>query len=226
MFRTFRWAALVAFLAAAPAWSADKYTIKTVKAEPPKELKDPVRKALGDQSVQLLDGSGNVVCQLWFRKEVPSEATADQVKNGLTYRELKETTLMGTVQYPKAATDYRKQKIKPGVYTLRLGFQPQDGDHMGVSPYQEFCLLVSASQDPKPDVMDPKALQDLSSKGIGTTHPAVLMLAPNDKPKAEPQLADKGNDTWVLNLKEDVTVGGQKASNGLGVGLTVIGHAE
>jgi hypothetical protein len=223
--RSFRWALAVVLFAAVPAWSADaKYSIKAVKAEPPKELKEPIRKLLGDQSVQLLDPKGTALCQVWFRKEVPAEATADQIKTGLTYRELKETTLLGAVQFLKEGADFRKQKISPGVYTLRLGFQPQDGDHMGVSPYQEFCLVVSADKDAKPDTMGPKALQELSTKTMGTTHPGVLMLVPYEKPEDKPKLVSKPNNNWVLDVKEPVKVKDQKTA--IGVGLTLIGSAE
>jgi hypothetical protein len=223
--RIFSWAIALLLLAAVPAWSADaKYTIKVVKAEPPNELKDSIRKVLGDQSVQLLDPKGTAICQLWFRKEVPAEATADQIKTGLTYRELKETTLLGAVQYLKPGEDYRKQKIKPGVYTIRLGFQPQDGDHMGVSTSQDFCLLVSASTDAKPDPMNAKALQEMSSKTMGTTHPGVLMLFPYEKPEDKPKLESKPNNHWVLDVKELVNVKDKKTA--IGVGLTLIGSAE
>jgi hypothetical protein len=225
MMRTFRWAIGILALAAAPAWSAAAdYTIKTVKAEPPKEIKEPIRKLLSDQSVQFLDPKGTALCQLWFRKELSAEATEEQVKNGLTYREVKETTVLGAVKYLKRGSDYRQQKIKAGVYTLRLSFQPMDGDHMGVSTYQEFCLLVAADKDEKAGTMDGKTLQELSTKSIGTAHPGVLMLFPYEKPMAEPKLAKKSNNHWVLNVKEDAKAAGKKTA--LGVGLTLVGHAD
>jgi hypothetical protein len=222
-----RTAVAVLLFGAAGAWAADaKFTVKPATTPPPKELKDPFRQLLADKSVQLLDAKGSVVCEVWYRKDVPVEATPEQIKNGLSYRELKETTVLGAVRFDQPWTDYRKQKIKPGVYTLRLGFQPQDGDHMGTAPYQEFCLLVSADRDRKPDLLPVKDLQELSTKSIGTSHPAVLLLFPNEKPKDMPQLVGKDNDHWVLNTKEDVTVGGKKVPAGLGIGLTLIGHAE
>src|SRR5262249_28431132 len=134
-----------------------KYTIKTTKNAPPKELKEPIRKLLDEQSVQMLDDKGTVYCEVWFRKDVPAMATAAQVKNGLTFRDnLKETTILGAVQFAQEAKDYRKQKIKAGVYTLRLGFQPMDGDHMGTAPNPEFCLLVPADDDKDAGTMEPK----------------------------------------------------------------------
>jgi hypothetical protein len=226
MFRTFRWAVVLLLLTTAPAWCAKaKHTIKVIKADPPKELKESISKLLGDQSVQFLDPKGSVICQLWFRKEVPAEATAEQIKTGLTYRELKETTLLGAVKFSQTWKDYRKKTIKPGVYTLRLGFQPMDGFHMGVSTHQEFCLLVAAGMDTKPDTMELKTLQQLSIKSMGVTHPGVLMLFPNDKPKATPQFVGKGENHWVLNVKLDVVVGGKKTPGGLGLGMTLIGEA-
>jgi hypothetical protein len=225
MSRAFRWAVALTLLAVAPAWSAAKYTIQTAKAEPPKALKEPIRKLLGNQAVKLLDPKGKVICQLWFRKEVPAEASDEQIKNGLTYRELKETTLMAAVKFDKAWPDYRKQTIRAGVYTLRLGFQPQDGDHMGVSTYPDFCLLVAAGKDTKPGPMDdPKTLQTLSIKSIGTTHPGVLMLFPYEKPKGGPKLVSKENNHWVLDVALPVKVKGKKTF--LGVGLTVVGASE
>ncbi len=225
MLRTTSWAIPALLMAVSSAWAAEgAYTIKTATTPPPKELKDSIAKLLGDHSVQLLDGKGAVLCQVWFRKEVPASATPAQVKNGLTYRELEETTLLGAIRFDQPMTDFRKQKIKPGVYTLRLGFQPQDGDHMGTAPYPDFCLLVPAAADTKPGTMTPKELQELSTKASGTSHPAVFLLFPNEKPEAAPKLVDKGGDKWVLNVKEPVQAGSEKAA--LGVGLTLIGHSE
>jgi hypothetical protein len=225
MIRTLRWAVLIVLLGAGPAWSAPaQYKIKKVKADPPGDLKDPIRKLLGDQSVQLLDPKGSPLCQIWLSKEIPAQVTAQQIKNGLTYRDLKESTILGAIQYFKTGSDYRQQKIPVGVYTLRLGFQPMDGDHMGVSAQQEFCLLIAASKDTKADLLKPKTAQALSNKSIKTTHPGVLMLFPNDKPKPDPALASKGNDHWVLNVKEEVKSGASTAA--IGIGLTLVGHAE
>jgi hypothetical protein len=223
--RTVRWplAAALLALAAAGADAAPTYTIKTEKAEPPKELQEPIRKLLGDQAVQLLDAQAKPVCTVWFRKELPCKATPQQVQSGLTYRALQETTLLGAIRFEQPATDYRKQKVKPGVYTLRLGFQPMDGDHMGTAPYSDFCLLSPAAEDKKPDTMSAKELQELSAKAIGESHPGILLLFPNKKPPDSPQLLSKGDGHWVLSVKEEVQAGGQKTT--LGIALTLIGHS-
>ena len=214
----------VALLVVAPAWGADAYSIKTTTSPVPTELKEPIAKLLSDRAIQLLDDKGNALCELWLRKEVPAKATSEQIKNGLTYRELEESTLMGAVRILQQMTDYRKQKIKPGVYTLRLGFQPMDGDHMGTAPFNEFCLVVPAGIDEKPDALETKELQERSAKSAKGSHPGVFLLYPNNKPGDEPDLASKGEGIWVLNTKVETSSNGQKAP--LGVSLTLIGHAD
>src|SRR5262249_30327503 len=87
-------------------------------------------------------------------------------------------------------------------------------------------LLAPALMDEKPDTMDAKDLRELSAKAIGGSHPGVLLLYPNEKPEETPKLADKGNNTWVLMLKEPVTVNGQKADGRLGIDLTLDGYHQ
>jgi hypothetical protein len=208
-------------VAISPALAEGKYSIKSANTAPPKELSEPIAKLLSQEAIQLLDAKGEVLTEVWLRKEIPAKAGTD-AKKGLTYRDLDETTLLGAVRFAKPWSDYRKQKIKPGVYTLRLGFQPMDGDHMGTAPYPEFCLLAPAEEDKKPDPMDPKALHEMSAKASMATHPAVMLLFPTDQPKDKPELAAKENDTFVVNVKADTTAGGTKAP--LGLGLTLVGH--
>src|SRR5262249_11416747 len=152
-------------------------------------------------------GKGKVLSELWFRKQVPAKAAP---KGTATYGDLQETSLLGAMKVVEPTTDYRKQKIKPGVYTLRLGIQPMDGDHMGTAPNREFCLLVPAADDKGPDPLpSQKELEDLSAKASGSSHPAVFLLFPNEKPAAAPQLVDKGNGQWVVNVKEEAKGGGK-----------------
>jgi len=224
MFRAIWWTAAVMGLIVVPAWTAEPdYSVKTATTPVPKELKEPVANLLSDRSVQWLDAKGTLLGEVWFRKELPAKATPAQVKNGLTYRELEETNLLGAVRVDQLMTDYRKQKIKPGVYTLRLGYQPMDGDHMGTAPFTEFALLSRANGDSKPELMSAKELQELSAKAAAGTHPAVLLLFPNNKPEDMPKLESKEGGHWVLMVKEPVAVGSDKTV--LGIGLNLIGHA-
>jgi hypothetical protein len=214
---------VLALLAAATAAHAQaKYAIKEAKADPPKELAAAVAGLLDNNAVQLLDGKGNLICEVWFRKEVPVKATAEQVKNGITLRDIPETTVMGALQVHKQMTDYRKQKIKPGVYTLRLGYQPADGDHMGTAPNNEFCLAVLARDDKTADLMKPKALQQASAKAISGSHPVVLLLfPPKAKAPDKPQLESDDMNDWIVTRGVEVKSGETKAK--IGLMLTLVG---
>jgi len=203
-----------------------KYSIKTEESPVPKDIGEPIQKVLGPQSVQLLDPAGKTVCEVWFRKEVPADATAEQIKNGLTYREVKQSEVVGVIRFDQEWRDYRKQKVKAGTYTLRLGYQPMDGDHTGSSDFQDFLVILDAAKDTKTELMDPKHMVETSAKSIGTGHPAVFMLFPNSKPGAAPALAAMPKNHWVLQTKEDVTVAGKKTGTSLGFGLTLVGAAD
>jgi hypothetical protein len=214
------------FTGLAPAQESKSYRVKTAKAEPPSELSAPIRKLLDASSVQFLDAKGGPIAEFWFRKGVPADATPEQVKNGLGYRDLKETTVFGAARFDKAWKDYRQQVIKPGVYTLRLAFQPMDGDHMGTAPYPEFFLLSAAGEDKNADPMEPKALQEMSIKTMGTSHPGALLLFPNNKPGNTPELADMPNNHVVLNAKVELRAGSKSTGAPMGLGLTLVGHGE
>jgi hypothetical protein len=221
LFRTPRWALVAALVVAWPAVAAAQYTIKEAESAPPKQLDKAVSDLLGPKSVQFLN-KDELVAELWFRKEVPVTATPQQLEKGLTYEQIAETTLMGAIRIDKPVTDYRKQKIKPGVYTLRLGMQPMDGDHMGTAPDPYFLLVSPAAEDKKPGPMkDPKDLQDLSTKATGGSHPGVFLLVPVKDPGAEAKLVTMPGNNWVLEKRLDATAKGQKGT--LIIGLTLVG---
>jgi hypothetical protein len=199
-----------------------EYAIKEAETPPPKALDKAIGDLLGKKSAQFLDAKGELVCELWFRKDVPANATSQQLKNGITFQEVPETTLLGVVQFARQVTDYRKQKIKPGVYTLRLGFQPSDGDHMGTAPYKEFCLLLPAEDDRKPAPLEsPKDLQERSTKATGGSHPGVLLLWPEKDPGEAPKLFSREGGCWVLALRLPASVKNEKGL--LILGLTLVG---
>src|SRR6476659_2349842 len=201
--------AVLLFLAA-PAPAA-KLTVKVEDAPPPTEVATSVRGLLDAKALSVYDGD-KLLCTVWPRKEFESKtATADQAKNGLTYSELDESTVVGAVKLPAVWTDFRKQKIKAGVYTLRLGWQPMDGDHMGTAPFNEFCLLAAADKDTKPDLMEAKDLHELSAKSTARKHPSIMLLFPNRKPAESPAVEARPKDHWVLSYRVGAAAGGEKA---------------
>src|SRR5262245_41128424 len=143
--------AFAALLFVAPLFADEPaYVLKTDEAEPPAELKDAIRKEMGKQRFQIFDKKGDLYCEFWLRAKVPVKATPEQVQNGLTFKDMEQTTLLGALRLPNKVTDYRKQDIAAGVYTLRLAMQPQDGEHMGTAQNPAFMLITAAAKDGSP----------------------------------------------------------------------------
>jgi hypothetical protein len=223
-FRTL--AAAVLLLAAPAARAADPYTLKVAdNTPPPAEVAEPIRKLLAERCVQLVNAKGDLLAELWLCKQVPAKpsVTEAQVKNGLTYRDLPETVVVGAVRLARTFSDYRKQKIEAGVYTLRLAYQPMDGDHMGTAPYNEFCLLSPAAEDKGPAPLTPKALHEMSAKTTNA-HPGVLLLFPGKGAAAEPKLVSKGMGHWVVLFQLEVKAGDKTTT--LPMGLTLVGASS
>jgi hypothetical protein len=159
--------------------------------------------------------------RVWFRAAIPVKATADQLANGLTYREVPEGTLAGVIEFPKPFTDFRKQVIPAGAYTLRFAVQPDIGDHTGTAPHPEVCLMSPAEKDKTAEPMAVKALIELSSEVNEGKHPAVLLLFPNHGKDDGPKVVGKGDGVWVVNVRRAVAAGDAKTT--LGFGVTVAG---
>lgn len=94
-------------------------------------------------------------------------------------------TLVGALRITGEFKEIRGKVVKPGVYTLRFGMQPQNGDHLGISTYREFVLVSPAALDQDPKVLGFDGVVALSKEVIGTAHPASLSLdPPEDAPGA------------------------------------------
>jgi DNA-binding transcriptional LysR family regulator len=55
-----------------------KFSIKPGTADPPKELNESIRKLLDSKTVQLLDPGGNLICEVWLCKQLPSDAALEE----------------------------------------------------------------------------------------------------------------------------------------------------
>jgi hypothetical protein len=174
-------------------------TGKVEMVGPPSEssIPAPVVKVLDSQGQRLKVADGSTICDIWLRKSVPAK-TAKNENEGLLYPELSESTLVGLISFPKAATDFRGQPIAPGTYTLRYELIPDDGNHLGVSPNRDFLLLVPAALDPDPAaIFKFDELVQMSRKATGTNHPGPLNLTQaSGSTKA---LTKDAEDHWIFS---------------------------
>jgi len=197
-----------------------KFTAKIEKVEVPERLAEPIRKLLDEQALVVRDGE-TVVMSIWFQREIPVKATEEQIKNGLTYQEIPEGTLVGALEFPEKFTDFRKQELPAGVYTLRFAVQPDIGDHTGTAPHPEFCLICAAGDDRSVEEIEKKRLIEISSKVNEGRHPAVLLLWPNHTKDDVAKILDKGEGVIVATIKRRAAAGPMKAM--LGFAVTVAG---
>ena len=160
---------------------------------------EPLKKVLepAGSRVSLIDGA---YCDIWLRVGVPSGKTEAQ---GAVYTSLGESALVGVIALTRPTTDFRGQPLRPGVYTIRYGLHPADGNHMGISPIRDFLVMVPIAMDQDPDAQFKfEDLMKMSAKTSGTNHPAVLSLASSDQ-AAAPRVApnDHGHVVFSSKLK-------------------------
>ena len=216
----YAFAVLVFVLPAGACAAEPKLSAKVEKVSAPEDLAEPVRKLLDEQALVVRDGDTEVMT-VWFRTEIPAKATAEQVKNGLTYREIPEGALVGAVRFPAPFTDFRKQTIAAGAYTLRFALQPDIGDHTGTAPHPDFCLICPAKEDRSAEPIEKKKLIEVSSLVNEGRHPAVLLLWPNNGTDAGVKVISKGEGVFVATIKRAVATEGAKTT--LGFAVTVAG---
>jgi hypothetical protein len=172
------------------------------------------RAAMAPSDLRLVE-AGRPVLEIWLRKDVPLRETPS-TETSVSFPRIKEGTLVGVVRLTQPWSDFRNTKVKPGVYTLRYGVQPADGNHMGVSDYRDFLILLPLANDNKLDASYTTAdLVALHREAVGTAHPPVMGLFPGGEVK-EPALSRTDANQTVLSAMVGTVA----------LGLVVEGHAE
>jgi len=165
---------------------------------PPSEVAPAIAQALQKDGIKI-SNNGAAYCEIWFRTAKP--AGAKTTEENVTLPLIPTGALLGVIRFDGQGADRRGQTIKAGVYTLRYGVMPVNGDHQGAAPQRDFLLLVPAADDRDLNATPGfDALVAMSRKASGTQHPLVLSIwNPDSDFKAG---FDKQGDTdWVLQTK-------------------------
>ena len=112
--------------------------------------------------------------EIWLRKATPTSEKPSGPKGAIQFPFLADGELLGILEFAEEGHDYRDQSIAKGVYTMRYGLQPVNGDHLGVSTYRDYVLLLPASKDKALSPPTRKQLEERSAESAGTSHPAVV----------------------------------------------------
>ena len=179
---------------------ADDHKIEAIK-ETPKGLSKDITAQLSPSGIRI-SGADGPVCNIWLLKSlnvVPGFKPTLSV-----YYPLTPGQLIGALQVPEKTIykDFRGQELSAGVYTLRYGQQPEDGNHIGTSELADFLLALPAKIDQSPKTIEGfDKLAGHSAKSVGSTHPAIFSLLPAEKsPKKAALKHDEDNEYWVLSL--------------------------
>jgi hypothetical protein len=199
-------------------WAAGELTaVDEAPAEVPAKV--TVALALPGQAFATDEGP---VGRIWLVKELATQA---DFKSSLNVKyPLSPGHLVGVLQIDKEGyVDFRGQDVAPGIYTLRYGRQPVDGNHVGTSELHDFLLAIPAAADDDPAPL--KSLESLmmkSARATGSNHPAILsLLPPAADDKAPALIHDEAKEFWILQLSAG-TAGGKTTP----LKLVVVGVSE
>jgi hypothetical protein len=213
---------------AATVLAQGSYKVSVLKEAPPAAAAAGIRGDLNDQGFRVEDEKGQALADIWLRKTIPAGEKPSGPKEAVLFPFLADGELIGLLRFASEGHDYRDQAIAKGVYTMRYGLQPVNGDHLGVSTYRDYSLLLPVAKDQKLAVLPRKQLEQQSAESAGTSHPAVLLLqgASAEASKAIPSMVrDAEKNTWSVVIPLKILVKGDAEPAVQPVLLVVAGAA-
>jgi hypothetical protein len=206
----------------------ESYKVSVFKQASPEAAAPSIRDLLNEEGFRIQDDKGQTLLEIWLRKTIPAGEKPSGPKGAVLLPFLADGELIGLLRFESEGHDYRDQSIAKGVYTLRYGLQPVNGDHLGVSTYRDYLLLLPAAKDKKSDLPPRKQLEQQSAESAGTSHPAVLLLqgATPEQSKAIPSIVrDAEKKTWSVAIPLKLEVKGDALPIVQPVQLVVVGAA-
>lgn len=149
-------------------------TVTQAAVSLPDALSPAVAGALAPEVTTVTVGSARL--EFWLVKAL--ELSGAPASGTPAWSNVPEGALVGALRIGGGWKDIRGFPIRDGVYTLRFALQPQNGDHMGISPYREFLLPGPAAEDLSTDPAGHEGAVELAKKVSRRAHPASLSLDP------------------------------------------------
>jgi hypothetical protein len=212
--------ALFAFLvASAPAIQAPLAATAHNNAPPP-GLAAPVLEQIAAKGITVKIEKGPVA-EFWFVTSLKVNGAGPTV----AWSDVPEGSLVGAVRLSADYPDIRGRVIKAGVYTLRYGIQPDNGDHLGVSPFRDFLLLSPAAGDGDPGPKGHDGTIELSKASVGGSHPGVWSIDPpgTKAPALQLHKTDLGHDAVIVEIPIERA---GKSVGAIHFGIVLIGKIE
>lgn len=216
----------LALVAALPAFAEGNYKAEALNRLPASDVPKVLQEALQPQGARFLDDQGSAVAEVWLAKTLSGAASPSSSMDVL-YGSVAPGAFVGVLHFPNGGKDFRGQDVKSGYYTMRYDLVPQDGNHMGVSQYRDFILLIPVAQDPDPaQALKFEDAVKLSRQTTGTGHPGILSMDPVDESTREfPSAFRDGSNDWALAAKTQVKAEGGAAKD-LPMAIVLVGKYE
>ena len=164
---------------------------------PPEEIAADVREKIASKAYQLSDANG-LFFEIWLVPELALSEIGATTKESMEM--IKPISLLGAiVVHQDDHHGFRNDPIDLGTYVLRMSIQPEDGDHVGTSPFDFFAILMPYDTDDelKEFPEDHEFMVELASEGTVAEHPAILALQPMDSADGEfPRLEVNEDEEW------------------------------
>ena len=203
--------------------AAEHRVVTLEESLPADVLSEDISSRISKKGFIVIRGESRTVCQIWLCRDWP--VAADFKATSEVLYPFKPGQLIGALRYKRKGSDFRDQDIARGVYTLRYGQQPVDGNHEGTSPTRDFLLLVRGDADKSSEPMDPKRVFELSTEAAESSHPALLSLQKVgvDGEKFPAMRYNEDQDWWIVQLNGQATAG--DTTHDLRLDFVVAGHA-
>ena len=200
--------------------AADEYRVEALEAAPPADELSPAVAGRLSKGFKVVTAQGRTLCEVWPTKSW--QVAAGFEPSGAINYPLELGELVGAIRFARNGGDFRGQKIRKGIYTMRYGLQPQDGNHVGTSDTRDFVVLVPAADDTDPKPLMKEQLFKESTNASGTAHPAILSLLPpgkdaKDLPRA---VHHEERELWAVDFAGKSHDGKQVVAE-----LVVVGHS-
>jgi hypothetical protein len=189
---------------------------------PPSGVAAPIASKLAKSGVRVSVSKGPATLDFWWVESLPLKSGS----SALSWDDVEEGTLVGVVSLSAEFRDIRGKMLKPGLYTLRYGLQPENGDHLGVSPFRHFLLLSPAAADTNPAPTGHDGTIEISKTSIGGSHPGVWSIDPPVVKEAAALQVHKTNLKHDAVIMEVPVARDGKPAGALRFGVVLIGVIE
>jgi hypothetical protein len=175
--------------------AAEEYRVEAFKDVPvPEQLSPDITAQLSPAGFKVMQGEKRTLLEIWPAKQW--DVNAQFAPSATVLYPLKPGSLVGALRFGRKGADFRGQEIPSGVYTLRYGNQPVDGNHVGTFDTRDFLLMLPAEADTSPALIAEMDLHKTSAQSAESTHPAIMPLLKADGGGELPAMRHLAEQEW------------------------------